>query len=61
VQYFIALQAEALTVATLRIPSLICYVRFSDKASVQDREEDDENERKEMNRQEGKIRRKQDR
>jgi hypothetical protein len=51
------LQAQkAPPVVTLGVPSLICYVRLSGKAPVQDREEVEENKGKEMNGQERKIR-----
>jgi len=50
-----------LAVVTLGVLCIICCVRLSDKACVQDREEVDENKGEEMGGQEGKIRRRQDR
>ena len=58
----IALQVQkVLAVVTLGVLCIICCVRLSDKACVQDREEVDENKGEEMGGQEGKIRRRQDR
>lgn len=54
-------EQKALAVVTLGVLSLVCWVRLSDKASVQDREQVDENKGKEMGGQEEKIRRRQDR
>jgi hypothetical protein len=46
---------------TLGVVSVICCVRLSDNAPVQDREEVDENKGKEIGGEEEKIRRRQDR